>query len=174
MRDITYPPIIMSAYGFFRAFNIRFSLTGGEHIPRVGGAVLASSHVSYFDFIFCGYAARPSKRLVRFMAKKSTFDHAVSGPLMRSMHHIPVDRSAGAASLDHASQRPHNPSTIRFMLFTKMLSAPPPDRRVKPGALVAENRSMALPRKPGKVFGGASSEPAIKRSRGRGERVGRE
>src|SRR5690606_18529970 len=92
----------MSAYGFFRAFNIRFSLTGGEHIPRVGGAVLASSHVSYFDFIFCGYAARPSKRLVRFMAKKSTFDHPVSGPLMRSMHHIPVDRSAGAASLDHA------------------------------------------------------------------------
>ena len=102
VRDITYPPIIMSAYGFFRAFNIRFTLTGGEHIPRTGGAVLASSHVSYFDFIFCGYAARPSKRLVRFMAKKSTFDHPVSGPLMRSMHHIPVDRSAGASSLDHA------------------------------------------------------------------------
>jgi 1-acyl-sn-glycerol-3-phosphate acyltransferase len=36
------------------------------------------------------------------MAKKSTFDHPVSGPLMRSMHHIPVDRAAGAASLDHA------------------------------------------------------------------------
>jgi 1-acyl-sn-glycerol-3-phosphate acyltransferase len=100
--DITYPPIIASAYGFFRAFNIRFTLTGGEHVPRTGGAVLASSHVSYFDFIFCGYAARPSKRLVRFMAKKSTFDHAVSGPLMRSMHHIPVDRAAGASSLDHA------------------------------------------------------------------------
>lgn len=104
MLDITYPPIIMSAYGFFRAFNIRFTLTGGEHIPRSGGAVLASNHVSYFDFIFCGYAARPSKRLVRFMAKKSTFDHPISGPLMRSMHHIPVDRAAGAGSLDHAVQ----------------------------------------------------------------------
>ena len=104
MLDITYPPIIMSAYGFFRAFNIRFTLTGGEHIPRSGGAVLASNHVSYFDFIFCGYAARPSKRLVRFMAKKSTFDHPVSGPLMRSMHHIPVDRAAGAGSMDHAAQ----------------------------------------------------------------------
>ncbi|MBK6762719.1 MAG: 1-acyl-sn-glycerol-3-phosphate acyltransferase [Micrococcales bacterium] len=102
MRDITYPPIVLTAYGFFRAFNIRFTLTGGEHVPRIGGAVLASNHVSYFDFIFCGYAARPSKRLVRFMAKKSTFDHAISGPLMRSMHHIPVDRAAGAASLDHA------------------------------------------------------------------------
>jgi 1-acyl-sn-glycerol-3-phosphate acyltransferase len=100
--DITYPPIILSAYGFFRAYNIHFTLTGGEHIPRTGGVVLASNHVSYFDFIFCGYAARPSKRLVRFMAKKSTFDHPVSGPLMRSMHHIPVDRSAGADSLQHA------------------------------------------------------------------------
>ena len=102
MLDITYPPIVATAYSFFRAFNIHFTLTGGEHVPRTGGAVLASSHVSYFDFIFCGYAARPSKRLVRFMAKKSTFDHPVSGPLMRSMHHIPVDRAAGASSLDHA------------------------------------------------------------------------
>ncbi|MEZ5186384.1 MAG: lysophospholipid acyltransferase family protein [Candidatus Nanopelagicales bacterium] len=102
MRDITYPPIIASAYAMFRAFNIHFSLTGGQNIPRSGGAVLASNHVSYLDFIFCGYAARPSERLVRFMAKRSTFDHRVSGPLMRSMHHIPVDRAAGAASLDHA------------------------------------------------------------------------
>lgn len=102
MRDITYPPIIMAAYGSFRAFNIHFSLTGGEHVPRSGGAVLASNHVSYLDFIFCGYAARPSKRLVRFMAKKATFDNKLSGPLMRSMHHIPVDRAAGADSLEHA------------------------------------------------------------------------
>lgn len=102
MLDITYPPIIWSAYGFFRAYNIRFTLTGAQHIPRSGGAVLASNHVSYFDFIFCGYAARPAKRLVRFMAKKSTFDHKVSGPLMRSMHHIPVDRAAGAQSYDLA------------------------------------------------------------------------
>ena len=58
--------------------------------------------MSYFDFIFCGYAARPSKRLVRFMAKKSTFDHRIGGPVMRSMHHIPVDRAAGGHSLDHA------------------------------------------------------------------------
>ena len=102
MLDITYPPIILAGHAFFRAFNIRFSVTGGQHLPRSGGAVLASNHVSYFDFIFCGYAARPAKRLVRFMAKKSTFDHPVSGPLMRSMHHIPVDRAAGAGSYDHA------------------------------------------------------------------------
>jgi 1-acyl-sn-glycerol-3-phosphate acyltransferase len=102
VRDFTYPPIVLAGHTFFRAFNIRFTVTGGQNLPRTGGAVLASNHVSYLDFIFCGYAARPSKRLVRFMAKKSTFDHRVSGPLMRSMHHIPVDRAAGAGSLDHA------------------------------------------------------------------------
>jgi len=32
------------------------------------------------------------------MAKRELFDHRVSGPLMRSLHHINVDRSAGAAS----------------------------------------------------------------------------
>lgn len=104
MLDITYPPIILACRTSFRLFDIHFTLTGGEHVPREGGAVLASNHVSYLDFIFCGYAARPSNRLVRFMAKKSTFDHPVSGPLMRSMHHIPVDRAAGASSLDQAVQ----------------------------------------------------------------------
>jgi 1-acyl-sn-glycerol-3-phosphate acyltransferase len=42
------------------------------------------------------------RRLVRFMAKKSVFDHPVAGPLMRGMHHIPVDRAAGAAAYRHA------------------------------------------------------------------------
>jgi len=33
------------------------------------------------------------------MAKKEIFDHKISGPLMRGMHHISVDRSAGSAAL---------------------------------------------------------------------------
>ena len=32
------------------------------------------------------------------MAKQEVFTHKVSGPLMRGMHHIPVDREAGAGS----------------------------------------------------------------------------
>jgi len=37
--------------------------------------VLVSNHISYLDFIFCGFGALPSHRLVRFMAKKSVFDN---------------------------------------------------------------------------------------------------
>jgi 1-acyl-sn-glycerol-3-phosphate acyltransferase len=102
MAELVYPPVLIFARSVFRALGIRFTLEGAEHVPRSGGAVLASNHVSYLDFTFCGLTAQPSKRLVRFMAKDATFHHPVSGPLMRGMHHIPVDRAAGAAAFDAA------------------------------------------------------------------------
>jgi 1-acyl-sn-glycerol-3-phosphate acyltransferase len=71
-------------------------------VPRTGGAVICSNHVSYFDFMFLGLVAAPSHRLVRFMAKASVFGHWFAGPCMRAMHHIPVDRKAGAAAFDLA------------------------------------------------------------------------
>ena len=96
MADLLYPPVITAARIAFRALGIHFDIVGAQNIPSTGGAVLASNHVSYLDFLFCGFAARP--RLVRFMAKEAVFQHPVSGPLMRGMHHIPVDREAGIAS----------------------------------------------------------------------------
>jgi 1-acyl-sn-glycerol-3-phosphate acyltransferase len=57
------------------------------------------NHISYLDFALAGVPFWYSHhRLVRFMAKKEVFDHPVSGPLMRGMKHIPVDRSAGAGA----------------------------------------------------------------------------
>ena len=103
MRDYVYRPVIRVALTLFRILGFRFDLRGIENIPATGAAVLASNHVSYFDFMFVGYSAhRRGRRLVRFMAKKAVFEHPVSGPLMRGMHHIPVDRSAGSAAYVHA------------------------------------------------------------------------
>ncbi|WP_205472965.1 1-acyl-sn-glycerol-3-phosphate acyltransferase [Nocardioides sp. SYSU D00038] len=99
MRDVTYAPIIATAKLGFRLLGQRFQLTGTEHVPRTGGALLAVNHVSYLDFIYGGLAAHPSRRLVRFMAKREIFDHRIGGPVMRSMHHIEVDRDEGEASL---------------------------------------------------------------------------
>lgn len=102
MADLVYPPVIGLGHAVFFALGITFTIEGAENIPRAGGGILASNHVSYLDFTFIGKATLPSKRYVRFMAKDQTFHHRVSGPLMRGMHHIPVDRSAGAAAFDHA------------------------------------------------------------------------
>src|SRR5262245_19315121 len=95
MRDYSYPAVIWSAKAAFRALDLRFQVSGTDRVPRRGGALLAFNHVSYVDFILGGYAAHPAGRLVRFMAKREVFDHPVSGPLMRSMHHISVDRRDG-------------------------------------------------------------------------------
>ena len=64
--------------------------------------LLAYNHIGYVDFVYGGLAAHPSRRLVRFMAKRELFDHPAVGPLMRSLHHIEVDRASGEKSLDVA------------------------------------------------------------------------
>jgi 1-acyl-sn-glycerol-3-phosphate acyltransferase len=101
-RDRPYRFVIRLALVVFRLFRFRFDVRGAEHVPTTGGAVVCSNHVSYLDFTFLGLAALPQHRLVRFMAKLSVFSHGFSGPFMRAMHHIPVDRKAGAAAFDLA------------------------------------------------------------------------
>lgn len=102
MRDISYPPIIGTAKMLFKVLGLRFQMEGTEHVPTKGGALLAFNHVSYIDFVLGGLAAQPSRRLVRFMAKREVFDHTIGGPVMRSMHHISVDRADGGGSMDEA------------------------------------------------------------------------
>jgi 1-acyl-sn-glycerol-3-phosphate acyltransferase len=102
MRDLTYPPVILTAKTAFRLLGQRFQMTGTEHVPRSGGVLLAFNHISYVDFIYGGFGANPSGRKVRFMAKRELFDHAAVGPFMRSLHHIQVDRAAGEGSMGTA------------------------------------------------------------------------
>ncbi|MEV3861441.1 lysophospholipid acyltransferase family protein [Streptomyces sp. NPDC050095] len=104
MAELVYRPVIGAALTLFKALDLKIDCKGSENIPRSGGAVLVSNHISYLDFIFDGLAALPQKRLVRFMAKESVFRHKVSGPLMRSMKHIPVDRAQGEQAYQHALQ----------------------------------------------------------------------
>jgi 1-acyl-sn-glycerol-3-phosphate acyltransferase len=102
MRDILYPPVIGFAKTAFKLLDLTIQMSGIENVPRTGGAVLAVNHISYVDFVIGGFGTQPSKRLVRFMAKEVLFRNRWSGPLMRGMHHIPVDRGAGAGSYREA------------------------------------------------------------------------
>ncbi|WP_225078505.1 1-acyl-sn-glycerol-3-phosphate acyltransferase [Streptomyces sp. CoT10] len=102
MAELVYRPVIGLARTMFKAWDLKIDCRGSENIPRTGGAVLVSNHISYLDFVFNGLAALPQKRLVRFMAKESVFRHRISGPLMRGMKHIPVDRANGEAAYARA------------------------------------------------------------------------
>lgn len=110
--ELVYPPVVLAAKAMFKVLGLRIDIKGTEHIPSQGGAVIACTHQSYLDFIFCGLGAQPTKRLVRFMAKKQVFDNRISGPLMRGMRHIPVDRAAGKAAYDEAVDRLRNGEVV--------------------------------------------------------------
>ncbi len=92
------------ARALFRALDLRLDIAGQEHIPPTGGGgVVVMNHTGYLDFALAGLPFwREQGRLVRFMAKQEVFTSRVTGSLMRAMHHIPVDRAAGAASFREA------------------------------------------------------------------------
>jgi 1-acyl-sn-glycerol-3-phosphate acyltransferase len=98
MAELVYPPVIFVMRTFFKSIGLRIKITGAQHIPTTGGALMVINHIGYLDFALTGLAAVPRRRLVRFMAKREIFDHRISGPLMRGMHHISVDRANGSAS----------------------------------------------------------------------------
>ena len=88
-----YSTVIGLCLGAFAAMRWDVRVTGAEHVPAQGPGVIATNHVSYLDFIFAGYGVREQgRRRLRFVAKREIFDHKVSGPLMRAMRHIPVER----------------------------------------------------------------------------------
>jgi 1-acyl-sn-glycerol-3-phosphate acyltransferase len=99
VTDGAYRCVARTAVGLFRALDLRIDVVGGERIPAAGGGVVVVNHTGYLDFALAALPFwRERGRLVRFMAKQEVFTHRVMGPLMRAMHHIPVDRAAGATA----------------------------------------------------------------------------
>lgn len=97
--DVVYPPVAQLIEWLVAAKRWKVRVSGAEHVPAEGGALIASNHISYLDFVFVGLGARQRGRLVRFAAKKEIFDHPLAGPLMRAMKHVPVDREARASDV---------------------------------------------------------------------------
>lgn len=85
----------------------RPTITGQDNVPRAGGVLLASNHLSFIDSFTIPLA---SPRPVSFLAKSDYFTGAGVGGAMRrelftAMGAIPVDRNSASAaqeSLDSA------------------------------------------------------------------------
>lgn len=94
-----YRTAIVAGRALFAGLGLRRSVSGIEHLPREGGAVIAMTHFGYLEFALVEWVAwLATKRRIRFMAKQSVFEKPVVGGLMRGMRHIPVDMSAGGAA----------------------------------------------------------------------------
>ncbi len=74
----------------------RIRVEGAQRIPRQGGALLVSNHVSLADAVFVGYG---TPRLIRFLMWKPFFDIPIGGSVCRILHAIPIPTGAPQASL---------------------------------------------------------------------------
>ncbi|MBN9509753.1 MAG: 1-acyl-sn-glycerol-3-phosphate acyltransferase [Alphaproteobacteria bacterium] len=75
--------------------GIRYEVTGRDHLPKEGAALLAPMHQSAFDtVIWMLLLPRPA-----YVVKAELFRIPLFGPLLRLAGMIPVDRRGGAAAL---------------------------------------------------------------------------
>ena len=97
-------------YSFFRLLSaiifkilFRFKARGLEHIPKTGGFILASNHVSYLDPIAVGIACR---RKLNYMAKEELFCNPLFSGFLSRINVFPVKRdSADLSALKEAMRR---------------------------------------------------------------------
>ena len=75
----------------------RFDISGIEHIPAAGPAIIVGNHRSYFDPGAMALVVARSGRTVRFLGKKEVFDVPLVGQLSRAMGGIRVDRASGSS-----------------------------------------------------------------------------
>jgi len=79
---------------FFKiSFKIlyRVEVSGYENIPKSGGVILCSNHLSYVDpLIIVGYFSRHAY----FMAKKEIFNNRIFGEALSFLNTFPVNRNS--------------------------------------------------------------------------------
>jgi 1-acyl-sn-glycerol-3-phosphate acyltransferase len=94
-------PVYSLAKGLFYPglrWGLKWTVEGGDRIPREGPAILASNHMSYLDPLTLAWLADRRGRRVRYLAKAELFDKFALGSLLRSVHQIPVRRGSDEAA----------------------------------------------------------------------------
>lgn len=92
MKNLIVGPIVRTAF--------RPWITGEENIPRHGGVILASNHLSFIDSIFLPLVI---ERRVTFLAKSDYYTaRGIKGwaikNFLKAAGMLPIDRSGGKAS----------------------------------------------------------------------------
>jgi len=75
--------------------GIRIAVTGREHLPASGPALIASQHQSAFDtLVWLTLVPRPA-----YVVKRELLSLPLFGPMLRPSGQIPIDRAGGAAAI---------------------------------------------------------------------------
>jgi 1-acyl-sn-glycerol-3-phosphate acyltransferase len=96
-RGAWYSIAIEVIWQFLVQFT-RFRVRGSRHIPKTGGVLVASNHLSFADPATLTAFCLAAGRVPRYLAKASLWNLPVLGSVMRSGRHIPVYRGAATAS----------------------------------------------------------------------------
>lgn len=124
--------------------GIRISISGSEHLPKLGPALIASQHQSAFDtLVWLTLVPRPAYVLKRELARIPLF-----GPMLRPSGQIAIDRTGGAPAIrkmlrDAAKAEAENRQIIIFPEGTRR----PPGKvgRLQPGvAALAAHTGLAV------------------------------
>jgi 1-acyl-sn-glycerol-3-phosphate acyltransferase len=74
----------------------RIRVEGAENIPRAGGALLVSNHLSYADAVLVGYT---TPRVVRFLMWRPIYNAPVFHYFFRVLRAIPIDAASPRAAV---------------------------------------------------------------------------
>ncbi len=95
--------IATSLSNFVFSFFFKIKVSGAENIPKEGGFILASNHLSYLDPAVLAIAC---PREVNFMAKEELFKIPLFSNLIRVLGAFPVKRNtADISALKQAMKR---------------------------------------------------------------------
>lgn len=82
----------------FMVVCTRQDFRGREHVPRTGGVVFVTNHISHFDPFVVGFYLWECRRIPRFLGKASLFRLPVLGRILTSAGQIPVFRDSPDAA----------------------------------------------------------------------------
>ena len=100
--EMVYRALEVAALTAARAIGTTITYRGLDNIPTHGGAVIATNHTSYVDFLPVGLAGRKRGRWIRLMPKAEMQKVGIVNFVIKHTGAIPVDRQAGAAAYAEA------------------------------------------------------------------------
>jgi len=123
--------------------GIRLQVSGLQHLPAQGPALLASQHQSEFDtLVWMGLLRRPC-----YVMKQELTRTPLVGPMLVPAGMIPVDRAGGAAALRRLLQDAEaaRDAGRQIVIFPEGTRVPPGDRvALQPGIAAVATR-LGLP-----------------------------